>query len=60
MTFSMFNYVAHCIGEPPRPLPAVDLNDVNFGKLPPGLGKDIGLFEGTTERLDNAHKQTHQ
>ena len=42
VTFPKFNVVVNAMGDPPRPLDSINLENVNFGKIP--WRKQIGIW----------------
>ena len=45
-TFEMFSFVVNSIGDPPRPLGLINLDDVNFGTIPNTVYKTLDSFGG--------------
>ena len=45
-TFENFTFVVNSIGDPPRPLGLINLEDVNFGTIPRTVYKTLDIFWG--------------
>ncbi|KAI5652106.1 FAD binding domain of DNA photolyase domain-containing protein [Phthorimaea operculella] len=45
LTYQMFLHTVTTIGDPPRPVPDVDLRGVTFGTLPDSFYREFGVFD---------------
>ncbi|XP_073945628.1 circadian regulator cryptochrome isoform X2 [Choristoneura fumiferana] len=52
LTYQMFLHTVATIGDPPRPVPNVDLTGVEFGRLPDCFHKEFTIFDKTPKPED--------